>query len=59
MFKGKLAEMMAMVDLKLCRKYVMTHHKDQSMLHEKNHKALYGLLRSTLLFYKKLVKDLY
>ena len=28
------------------------------MLYIKMHKALYGLLRSALLFYKKLVKDL-
>ena len=39
--KGKLVEMMTMVDPKLYRKYAMTNHKDQSMLYIKMHKAIY------------------
>ena len=56
--KGKPVEMMAMVDLRLNRKYVMTDHKGQSVMYMKIHKALHGLLRSALLLYRKLVKDL-
>ena len=49
---------MAMVDPKLYRKYVMTDHKGRLILYIKMHKALYGLLRSAILFHKKLVKEL-
>ena len=50
--------MMVTVDPKLYRKYVMTDHNGQSILCVKIHKALYGLLRSAILFHKKLVKEL-
>ena len=39
--KGKLVEMMTMVDPKMYRKYAMTNHKDQSMLCIEMHKAIY------------------
>lgn len=59
--KGKMAELMVMVmvlvDPVLYRKYV-TMENGKPALYVKVNKALYGLLRSALLFYKKLVKDL-
>ena len=58
MLKDILVKMMAMVDPKLYKKYIMTNYKGQLMLYMKIYKALHGLLRSTLLFYRKLVKDL-
>jgi hypothetical protein len=58
LFKGRVAELMALIEPKLYRKYVFTNSKGESMLYVKLQKALYGLLRSALLFYKKLVADL-
>jgi hypothetical protein len=55
--KGKMAELMVLVDPVLYRKYVTTEN-GKPVLYVKVNKALYGLLRSALLFYKKLVKDL-
>ncbi len=49
---------MVKVDPKLYRPFVITNSKGKSLLYVKMHKALYGLLRSALLFYKKLVSDL-
>ena len=43
---------------KVYRKFVIYESKDQAPLHVKTNKALYGLLQSMLVFYKKLVKDL-
>ena len=45
---GRLAELMVQVAPNLYRKYITVDRKE----------ALYGLLRSALLFYKKLVADL-
>ena len=58
LFKGKLAELMVMVDPKLYRKYVTYDSKGNTMLYVQMNKALYGLLQSALLFYKQLQKDL-
>ena len=58
LFKGYLAELMVQVDPKLYRKYIMTSAKGGTLLYVKMQRALYGLLRSALLFYLKLVKDL-
>ena len=55
---GKLAEMMVRVDPKLYRKYVLTSAKGEPILYVKLNKALYGWLKSALLFYKKLVGEL-
>ena len=49
---------MVMVDPKLYRKYVTYDSKGNTMLYVQMNKALYGLLQSALLFYKKLRKDL-
>ena len=56
--EGPLAEMMARVEPKLYRQYITTNSKGKPVLYVKMYKALYGLLRSALLFYKKLVADL-
>ena len=56
--KGKLAELMVQVDPKLYRKYITTSKKGEAMLYVRLSKALYGLLQSALLFYKKLRSEL-
>jgi hypothetical protein len=56
--KGRLAELMVQVAPNLYRKYIMVNRKGTAILYVKMQKALYGLLRSALLFYKKLVADL-
>ena len=56
--EGPLAEMMCMVDPKLYHQYITTNSKGKQLLYVKCYKAVYGLLRSALLFYKKLVVDL-
>ena len=50
--------MMVRVDPELYQKYFTTSPWGQPMLHVKLNKALYGLLRSVLLFYKMLVSKL-
>ena len=56
--KGRLAELMVQVAPNLYRKYITVDRKGTTILYVKMQKALYGLLRSALLFYKKLVADL-
>ena len=58
LLKGKLAELLVQVEPSLYRKYVITSSKGEPMLYVKLHKALYGLLRSALLFYRKLSQQL-
>ena len=55
---GALAKLMVKVDPMLYQKFITTTSKGKSLLYVKIHKALYGLLRSALLFYRKLVGDL-
>ncbi len=43
---------------KLCCKYLMTNSKGEKMLYIRMSKALSGMLKSMLLFYKNLVTDL-
>ncbi len=56
--KGRLAELMVQVAPNLYRKYITVDRKGTAILYVKMQKALYGLLRSALLFYNKLVDDL-
>ncbi len=56
--KGRLAELMVQVAPNLYRKYITFDRKGMAILYVKTQKALYGLLRSALLFYKKLVANL-
>ena len=58
LLKGTLAEMMVKIDPSLYRKYVFVGKRQQPMLYVKLNKALYGLLKSLLLFYRKLVGEL-
>ena len=53
LLRGRLADIMVKVDPSLYRKYVTTSKKGVPMLYVKLTKALYGLLSSALLFYKK------
>jgi hypothetical protein len=56
--KGGLAELMVQVAPNLSRKYITVNKKGTAILYIEMQKALYGLLRSALLFYKKLVANL-
>jgi hypothetical protein len=59
LLKGKLAELMTLVEPKLYRQHVRyDNEKGEAMLYVKMSKALYGMLKSALWFYKKLKVDL-
>ncbi len=55
--RGNLAEMLIKMDPTIYRPYVVIE-KDKLVLYLNIVKALYGMLKSALLFYKKLRKDL-
>ncbi len=52
--EGKLAELMNLVTPHINHNHITTNKKGQPLLYVRLHKALYGLLRSTLLFYRML-----
>ncbi len=56
--KGDLAEMMMQVPPEVYRKYVAVDKKGTKILYVRLQKALYGLMRASLLFYRKLRKEL-
>jgi hypothetical protein len=56
--KGRLAELIVQVTSNLYRKYISVDRKGTAILYVKMQRVMYGLLRSALLFYKKLVADL-
>jgi hypothetical protein len=56
--KGPLAELMFQVAPNLYHKYITVDRKNTPILYVKLQKAVYGLLRSALLFYQKLIGDL-
>jgi hypothetical protein len=56
--KGELAEMMIQITPQVCQKYVTLDKKGTKVLCLKLQKALYGLMRASLLFYRKLQKEL-
>ena len=58
LLRGTLSEMMVMVDPKIYHKFVTYDRKGLEILYVKMNKALYGFLKSALLFYKNLVEDL-
>ena len=58
LMKGKLAEMIVLVNPKLYCKYIIYDTKSTPILYVKMNKALYGLLQSALLWYKKLTEIL-
>jgi hypothetical protein len=55
--KGELAEMMIQIAPQVYRKYVTVDKKGTKLLYVKLQKALYGLMRASLLFYRKLQKE--
>ena len=56
--KGDLADMMVQIAPETYRKYIVTDKKGTRILYLKLQKALYGLMRASLLFYRKLRKEL-
>ena len=58
LLRGKLTEMMARIDLSMYREYVTYSNNGVPMLYVRISKALYGMLRSAILFYKRLRSDL-
>ena len=56
--QGHLAELMVMTEPKVYMKYVTINKRGQTVLYIKLQKALYGFLKSALLFNKKLLADL-
>jgi hypothetical protein len=58
LLRGRLAEIMVQVDVQIYRKYVIYDKNNQALLYVKLSKAIYGLLKSALLFYKKNVNNL-
>jgi hypothetical protein len=56
--KGDLADMMVQIAPEVYRKYITTDKKGMKILYVKLQKALYGLMRASLLFYRKLRKEL-
>jgi len=56
--KGKLAEMMVHIAPKIYRKHITVDKKGTPVLYVKLQKALYGLMQASLLFYRKLRKEL-
>eukprot|EP00957_Ditylum_brightwellii_P148233 11286792-Ditylum_brightwellii.AAC.1 len=56
--KGVLAEMLVQVAPQIYHKYVSVGKNNKPILYVKPQKALYGCLKSALLFYKVLRKDL-
>ena len=56
--KGELAKMMVQIAPEIYRKYIAVDRKGTKMLYVKLQKALYGLMWASLLFYRKLRKEL-
>ena len=56
--KGNLSELMVMVKQTLYCNYLTHYKKGTAMMYVTMNKALYGLLASALVFYKKLMADL-
>jgi hypothetical protein len=58
LLRGQLADLMVKIDPELYGPYLTKSKRGESLLYVKMKKAMYGLLRSALLFYLRLVKDL-
>jgi hypothetical protein len=56
--RGEMAELLVKLEPKIYRKYVTRDAKGKPILYVRLLKALYGLLRSALLFYRKLRGEL-
>jgi hypothetical protein len=58
LLRGCLAKLMVQVDPTLYRKYVINGKNNKPLLYVKLLKAIYGLLKSALLFFRKFVDNL-
>eukprot|EP00804_Cyclotella_cryptica_P008907 CCRYP_012017-RA/>CCRYP_012017-RA protein AED:0.23 eAED:0.23 QI:0/0/0/0.75/0.33/0.25/4/0/1155 len=58
LLRGELAELMVKVDPVLYLPYITKNTRGEPIMFVKMQKAMYGMLRSSLLFYQKLVEDL-
>ena len=58
LLRGRLAEMMVRVDPSMYCKYVTYSSNGQAMLYVRLSKALYDMIRTTLLLYKRLGSNL-
>jgi hypothetical protein len=58
LLKGCLTKLMVQVDPQLYCKFVIYDNNNQALIYIKLSKAIYGLLKSALLFYKIFVEDL-
>jgi hypothetical protein len=56
--KGELAEMMVHIAPQIYLKYITVDRKRSLLIYVKLQKAMYGLMRLSLLFYRKLRKEL-
>jgi hypothetical protein len=56
--KGELAEMMVQIAPQVYQKHVTMDKKGTPILYVKLQKALYGLMRASLIFYRKLRREL-
>ena len=50
--KGKLVELMVMVAPQIYQKYIVRNKQDEPVLYMKVQKAIYGIMKSALLFKK-------
>ncbi len=55
--KGELTEMMVQIAPQIYQKYITMDKKGTKILYVKLQKVLYGLMRASLLFYRKLRKE--
>ena len=58
LLRGQLAELMVKIDPKLYRPYITKNGRGESIMFVKMQKAMYGMMRASLLFYLKLVDEL-
>jgi hypothetical protein len=58
LLRGQLAELMVKIDPKLYQPYITKNGRGESIMFVKMQKAMYGMMRASLLFYLKLVDEL-
>ena len=56
--KGRVTELIVCIALQMYRKYFTKTKHGEKILYMRVQKALYGMLKSSLLFYRKLREDL-
>ena len=58
MLEDPLAELMVQMEPQIYHKYVLTNSKGNTGLYVRTQKELYGLFKSALIFYRKIIKYL-